>query len=260
MADVIREHSLKMLSMGYREDGRKFDEFRPIQIEYGVSSKSAEGSVRVKIGKTEVVAGVKVEVGEPYPDTPDEGSIMVNAELLPMSSPDFESGPPSIDAIELSRVVDRAIREGHALNFKKLCIKEGEKMWIVLIDIYPINDDGNLFDAAALAGLAAIQDARFPKMDGEKILYGEPSNEKLPLENLPVSCTVIKIGKTFLVDPTPNEEGLTDARLTVGVLEDGTVCALQKGGDKGLLPVEIDRMIEMAQEKTKELRKKIFKK
>ncbi len=259
MADVIREHSLKMLSMGYREDGRKFDEFRPVQIEYGVSSKSAEGSVRVRIGKTEVVAGVKVEIGKPYLDTPNQGSIMVNAELLPMSSPEFESGPPSIDAIELSRVVDRTIREGHALNFEKLCIKEGEKMWMVLIDIYPINDDGNLFDAAALAGLAAIQDARFPKMDGEKILYGEPSNEKLPLEHLPMSCTVIKIGQTFLVDPSPNEEKLCDARLTVGVLDDGTVCALQKGGDLGISPADIDKMIEMAQEKTKELRKKLKK-
>lgn len=255
MADVIREHSLRLLSSGFRDDGRKLDEYREITIEYGISAKSAEGSARVKIGKTEVVAGIKLEFGEPYPDTPDEGSIIVNAELLPMSSPEFETGPPGIEAIELSRVVDRAIREGHAINFKKLCIEEGKKMWMVLIDIYPINDDGNLFDAAALAALAAIKDARFPKVEGEKILYGQLTNEKLPVERWPMSCTVIKVGDNFIIDPMPSEEKMTDARLTVGVLEDGTLCALQKGGDEGLTAKDIDKMIEMAQEKSKEMRK-----
>jgi exosome complex component RRP42 len=260
MPDVIKEHLLKLISQGYREDGRKFDEYRPITIEYGVSAKSAEGSARVKIGKTEVVAGVKVEVGKPYPDTPEEGSIMVNAELLPMSNPEFESGPPDINAIELSRVVDRAIREGHAINFKKLCIKVGEKMWIILIDIYPINDEGNLFDAAALAGMAAIKDARFPKIEKGKedeivVLYGQPSNEKLPLERVPMSCTVWKVGTGMIVDPSINEEKMSSARLTVGVLDNGVVCALQKGGDEGLTPEELDQMIAIAQDKTKEMRK-----
>lgn len=255
MADVIREHALKLFSQGYRLDNRKFDQYRPITIEYGISAKSAEGSARVKIGKTEVVAGVKVEYNEPYADTPDEGSIMVNAELLPMSNPEFESGPPSIDSIELSRVVDRAIREGHAIDLQKLCIKVGEKMWVVMIDIYPLNDDGNLFDAAALVAMAAIKDARFPKLDGDKVLYGQPSNEKLPLKNTPMSCTVLKVDGVYLVDPLSSEEKMADARLTVGVLEDGTVCALQKGGDEGLTPKDIDAMILLAQEKTKELRK-----
>ena len=130
MVDVITEHALKLLAQGNRLDGRKFEQYRPITIEYGISSKSAEGSARVKIGKTEVVAGVKLEYGEPYSDTPDEGSIMINMELLPFSNPEFESGPPSIDSIEISRVVDRAIREGHALNLQKLCIKTSLLFWL----------------------------------------------------------------------------------------------------------------------------------
>lgn len=255
MTDVIKQHALKLLSQGYRLDNRKFDQYRQIEIEYGISAKSAEGSARVKIGKTEVVAGIKLEQGEPYSDTPDEGSIMVNMELLPMSNPEFESGPPSINSIEISRVVDRAIREGHAIDLKKLCIKEGEKMWNVIIDIYPINDDGNLFDTAAMAALAALKDARFPKMDGDKIIYGSASNEKLPLKNLPMSCTVWKVGSSFLVDTSIFEEKISEARLTVGVLENGITCALQKGGDEGLSAEEIDKMIEIAQQKTKELRK-----
>ena len=255
MNNITRDYIIDLLSKGFRLDGRKFDEYRELSVEYGISSRSAEGSSRVKIGKTEVLAGVKLELGEPYQDNPDEGTIMVNVELLPMSSPEFESGPPGIEAVELSRVVDRAIREGKALNFKKLCIKAGEKMWIVLIDIYPINDDGNLFDAASLAALAALKDAKFPKLDGDKINYKENTDKKLPLENLPLSCTVYKIGDNFIIDPCNQEESIVDARLTIGVLEGGNLCSLQKGGDNGLTQEEIDVMVEMAVKKTKELRK-----
>ena len=62
----IREY----LEKGKRFDGRKPEEFREISIETGVSKK-AEGSARVKIGKTEVIVGVKMDVTEPYPDSMD---------------------------------------------------------------------------------------------------------------------------------------------------------------------------------------------
>ena len=184
MQSIIKQHTLKIFQQGIRIDLRKFDEYRKITLETGVAS-GAEGSARVKIGETEVLAGIKFEIGEPFSDTPDEGTIVVNVELRPLSSPEFELGPPGIEAIELSRVIDRAIREGGALDFKKLCIKNGEKMWMVLIDIYPINHDGNLFDAAALAALAAMKDAKFPKVEGDKVMYKELSNKKLELNTMP---------------------------------------------------------------------------
>ena len=256
MIDITKEHLIELFGKGFRLDGRKFDEYRKINVEYGISSRSAEGSARVKIGKTEVVAGVKLEIGKPYSDRPDEGSIMVSMEFLPLSNPEFESGPPGIDSIELSRVVDRAIREGKALNFKKLCIKPGEEMWTIMIDIYPINDDGNLFDAASLAALAALKDAKYPKVDDHgKVKYQDLSNDKLPLEKLPLSCTVYKTGNTFLVDPNTEEEAVTEARLTIGVLENGELCSLQKGGNEGLTPEDIDLMVDIAIKKTKEMRK-----
>ena len=255
MTSITKQHILTTLEKGQRLDGRKLDEYREVTIEYGISSKSAEGSARVKIGKTEVVAGVKMEIGTPYSDKLDEGTIMVNIELLPLSNPDFESGPPSIESIELSRVIDRAIREGHAIDFKKLCIRSGEKMWMVVIDLYPINDAGNLYDAGALAAIGAIKDVKFPKLQDDKIIYGELTNKKLPLGPVPISCTLIKIGDKILVDPTLKEWEVADARLTMGMLEDGTLCSLQKGGDTPLTIEEIDQMVGIATKKTKELRK-----
>ena len=255
MTNITRDYVLSLLDKGFRLDERKLDEYRNIKVEYGISSRSAEGSAKVTIGKTEVVAGVKLEIGEPYSDKPDEGSIMINMELLPFSNPEFESGPPSIASIEISRVVDRAIREGHALNFKKLCIKSGEKMWMVIVDIYPLNDEGNLFDAASLAALAAIKDAKFPKIENDKVNYSEKTKQSLPLEHLPLSCTVLKIGNHFVIDPLPEEEKAVDARLTIGVLDNGEVCSLQKGEDSGLSIQDIKEMVGLAVKKTKELRK-----
>lgn len=255
MNNISKEYLLGLLQNGRRLDGRKLDEYRNIDIEYNVS-KNAEGSARVRMGNTEVIVGVKLETGEPYPEMPDEGTIIVNAELLPLSNPDFESGPPNSQSIELARVVDRGIRESKALDFKKLCITAGEKIWMVLIDIYSINDEGNLQDAASLAAMAALMQAKFPKFDGEKIDYNEHSG-KLPIANKTVECTVMKIGEHFIVDPVKEEEAFVDARLTVAVMDDNNVCAMQKGGEKALSIEDAEKMIEIAIEKTRELRKKL---
>lgn len=252
----MKTHIISILDQGIRLDGRKLDEYRkPVTVMKGAFPQ-AEGSARVKMGDTDVIVGVKLEIMEPYPDQPDQGSIMVGAELIPMASPDYEAGPPSGDAIELARVVDRGIRESGALDFKKLCIKSGEKAWIICIDIMPVNADGNLFDAASLAALAALQDTRLPMMDAEYNLdYKHKSDQGLPLSDAPVEVTVYRLGKHFIIDPTREEEKFMDARLTVATIKNGNVCALQKGGEAPLTQDDIFRAIDIAVEKGKELRK-----
>jgi len=257
MYQGLRSHIINLLNADTRLDGRKLAEYRkPIEVEYGVV-KTAEGSARVKIGETDVIVGIKMEVGEPYPDIPDEGTIIVGAELLPLSNPEFELGPPGIQAIELARVVDRGIRESKTVDFKKLCIAPGEKVWLLIIDICPINDAGNLFDASSLAALAALKDTKYPFFDGEKVDYKQKTDKKLELEKAPIAVTVVKIGEKFIVDPDIEEEKVIDARLTVSSIEDGTLCALQKGGDFPLSVEDIDKMLDIGIEKAKELRKRL---
>lgn len=254
MNDALKEHIHQALAKGIRLDGRKLDEARPITIETGVVS-TAEGSARIKCGETDVIVGVKFDIGTPYPDRPDEGALMVNAELRPLSNPEFELGPPSIESIEVSRVIDRGIRESKAIDEKSLCIEPGEKVWLVNIDVVPLNYDGNLIDIGGLAAIAALRDARFPKLVEGQPDYHEHTKEGLKLRALPVPVTVVKIGEHFLIDPTQDEMGVADARLTVATLEDGTLCALQKGGDAPLITDEIDTMINLALQRAKELRK-----
>lgn len=258
MKDNVRDHIVELLGQGFRLDGRKLDEYRkPLSIETGVT-KTAEGSARVVLGETEVIVGVKVELGTPYPDIPDQGTMMVGAELLPLSNPDFELGPPGIEAIELSRVVDRGIRESKAIDFKKLCVKKGELSWMLIIDICSINDAGNLLDASSLGALAALRNMKFPKIDGEKVDYQTKTDKGLEITDTPIAVTVIKIGEHFLVDPTIEEQASIDARLTVTTLSDGTLCAMQKGGEVPLMEEDIVKMVDLATKKGKELRK-LFK-
>ncbi|MEM4366348.1 MAG: exosome complex protein Rrp42, partial [Candidatus Woesearchaeota archaeon] len=248
MVEQQKEHLMKYLEKGVHFDGRHLTEYREVVVETDIS-KSAEGSARVKIGDTEVLAGVKLAVEQPYPDTPDQGNLMVNAELLPLSNPAFEPGPPTEQAIELARIVDRGIRESKAIDQKKLCIVKGEKVWSIMIDICTINDDGNLLDASALAALAALKNTRFPAYDGEKIDYMTKTTVKLPIVREPIAITVVKIGNFLLLDPSFEEEKLANSRLTVTVTKEGNICALQKGGDEPLELDEIERMVKIALEK-----------
>lgn len=248
---ISKNYLLSLLDKGIRLDGRKLDEYRKVEVSHDVS-ENAEGSARVKIGDTEVIAGVKLEVGAPYPDSPNEGNIIVSGEFLSLANEDFESGPPSAESIELSRVVDRGIRESKAIDLKKLCIKEGEKVWMVLIDIYILNDAGNLQDASAMAALAALATAKIPSYNEEtnKIDY-KIRKEKLPLVKMPVECSLGKVGKHIIVDPLLEEEKLLDARLTVASIGK-TICALQKSGNGTLSIEEIEKMLKIGIDKNSE--------
>ena len=96
---IIRDFLIKLSSEGKRADGRKFDEFRNIKIEVNVVNK-AEGSAKVTIGNTQVISGIKIDIGEPYPDSPDSGVMTTAAELIPMASQVYNACMlPSFQAI-----------------------------------------------------------------------------------------------------------------------------------------------------------------
>ena len=250
----MKKYIEAVLLNGERIDGRKFEEFRkPVEVSYDVSNK-AEGSARVKIGKTEVIAGVKMDVGTPYPDSTDRGNLMMGAERLPVSSPEFLPGPPNAETIELARIVDRGIRESGMIDLKKLCIREGELVWNIIVDIYTINDDGNLIDASALAAVAALKNAVLPELVNDRVQWGKFTKTKVPLNFEAINATVYKIGKELVIDANRDEEAAADARLSVSVSETGSVHAMQKGGRIGMSIDEIDKAIGMAIEAVKPLR------
>lgn len=264
ISNLTKEKLKEMLEKEKRFDGRDLLEFRDFEITYEVSKK-AEGSARVKLGKTEVVVGVKLSVEEPYPDSKDKGNLMVSGDLLPLASPRFESGPPGFEGIELPRLVDRAIRESGMIELKKLVIKEREKVWGVTIDIYPINDDGNLIDASCLGAVAALKSAVFPEYDeNEGINYEKKTSKKIPLskETAPITFSFFKLSNSIILDPTREEEEACDSRITFSISrwnDQYVVNSCQKKGEDTFSLEEITEMMKILPKKFDEIDKKLKK-
>jgi len=244
---VKRDYIISLLEKGERIDGRKLDEYRGLEIKVGVID-NADGSAQVKLGDTFIVVGIKSSIGDPYPDEPNKGVFIVNAEFPPVASPTFEPGPPDENAIELARVVDRGIRESNFIDLEKLVIVPGSKVRLIWIDIYVLNHDGNLIDASSYAAVAALLNTRL-----RKIVVGEDGRieeleerEPLPLRGIPIHITHAKVNNKIIVDPMFDEEAIMDARLTMAVTEDGMICAVQKGGVGSFTVDEVKTIMENA--------------
>lgn len=257
IAKVEERTIVDLIARGKRMDERGPTDYRQLKIETGLVQK-ANGSALVHLGKTKVMTGIKIELGNPFPDTPDQGVLTVNAELVPLASPSFEPGPPSEGAIELARVVDRGLRESKAIPLEKLCVEPGKKVVIVFVDVYVLDHDGNLIDASAISALAALLTS---KMKTFEVEGGEvrARDELVPLgiQNEPVPVTVAKIDGNMILDPCLDEELVTNARLTVTSDREGKICAMQKGGMGTFTDQEIRQAVKIAVEKGKQIREVI---
>lgn len=252
--DMVKSSYVQeLLAKGLRADLRKVSDFRKMTIATNVI-ENAEGSAQVDLGNTRVLAGVKLMLGEPMEDTPNEGTLAMSAELLPLASADYETGPPSPNSIELARVVDRGIRAGRCVDLESLLVEEG-KAWSVYVDIYVLNYDGNLFDAGEIAVMSALLTTKVPAYEDSKVVR-EKREKELKINNVVTSATFAKINGGMVLDPDGNEEGAASARLTIAT--DGTyIRAMQKGLGGSFTQKEIEDMADMALKKHAELKKQI---
>jgi len=129
---------------------------------------------------------------------------------------------------------------------------------VVFVDVYILNHDGNLIDAAALAAVSALINTKMPNYEIEngevKIKTGF---SPLPLKSHPITVTMAKINDKLLVDPWIEEEQVMDARISMAINDEGNICAVQKGGAGFFSPQKILEASKLAQEKAAELRKKL---
>ncbi|BAD85822.1 exosome subunit Rrp42p homolog, 3'-5' exoribonuclease [Thermococcus kodakarensis KOD1] len=261
MASIMRDHIIELLREGKRIDGRSFEDYRDLEIKVNVIEK-AEGSAWVRLGDTQVLVGIKAELGEPFPDLPDRGVITTNVELVPLASPTFEPGPPDENAIELARVVDRGIRESQAVDLEKLVIVPGKLVRVIFIDVHVLDHGGNLLDASGIGAIAALLSTKLPKVNyneetGEVEILDE--YEPLPVNHVPIPVTFAKIGNSIVVDPSLDEERVMDGRLTITTDETGHISAAQKGEAGAFKMEEVMYALEVALKKGNEIREKVLK-
>ncbi len=244
MKDMVPELKLmqikKLALDGKRLDGRALGEFRKFTIEKNIIG-TAEGSARVRLGGTEVLVGIKVGMGKPYSNKPDHGMLATSVELRSIAHHTFDPFQTTnkAKAIEISRVVDRGIRESGMIDLESLCLEPGKKVWSVNLDIMVLDHDGNIFDASTLGALAALSDTVVPASD-----FDLGDDFQLPVGEMPVSTTFVKIGEHVFLDPTATEEAVADARLTITTDTCGSLRAMQKGLSGVLYYEEVTKAIQ----------------
>ena len=255
--NLRKKQMRESISAGKRLDERSLDEIRPLQIEIDVIKK-ASGSAWVKLGKTQVIAGIKVETGEPFEGLENSGAMIITAEVLPIASPHIEPGPPDEETIELARVVDRGVRESEMLDLSKLVLVPGKIVYTIFVDCSIINVDGNLFDATSYAVVSALASCKLPifEIKDDKVVETGKTQEP-PITTIPVSITTVRIGDYLLLDPNTEEEACMDARLTITTNSRGSIVAMQKGL-KGYFTVdEVKGIADKARIKGEEIRVKL---
>lgn len=259
---IIVEHLRKQqmwdaISKGKRLDGRNLDDIRPLEIELDIIKK-ANGSAKVKLGNSEVIAGVKIETGEPFEGLENKGALIVSAEVLPTASPYIEPGPPDEETVELARVVDRGIRESEMIDLDKLVLVPGKIVYTIFVDCSIINADGNLFDATSYAVVSALASSKIPvfEMQDGKVVHTGNSQDP-PVTTIPVSITAIRIGEAVILDPTSEEEACMNARITVTTNSNGDYTAIQKGSTGAFTVEQIKKAAETARIKGEEVRVKL---
>jgi exosome complex component RRP45 len=246
-----RDFIKQALKGGHRVDGRRPLESRTIQLSFGRAERKS--SAEVQLGRTRVMAVVTAEIVPPFPDRQTDGFFQLSVELSPMASPAFEAGRPSEEAIELTRIVERGIKDSKALDTEALCIIAGEKVWSLRCSIHALDHGGNLIDAAGLAAIAALQHFRLPAVEvsGKEVsVFTSLEREPFPLSlhHIPICVTFGFFNQdtmTYIVDPTEREELVVDGRMTFSLNSHRELCAVHKIGGA---PISAEQIIEVCAE------------
>ena len=237
-----------------RNDGRARLDYRDFSLETGIVSQT-NGSARVKLANhTDVLVGVKVEIGEVDPDFPDQGRLEVHVECSPSASYEFEGrGAEDINA-QLISTLRNQLKNSFAMDWTKLCIVRGKQCWILYVDCIVLDSAGNLFDALAIATRAALYNTKIPKIEVIEISPTETEFEvsddphdytRIDCSNIPISVTLGRVGNKFIVDPSLEEEECISTRVSVSVNRKGNICSIKKSGKQsGINPSELTKMLQ----------------
>lgn len=250
-----REFLTSSVAADCRPDGRRRLDARPLKLESGILNHTS-GSAKLKLGGTEVLAGVKVEVGAPLPSQPNRGHVCVSVDCSPAATALDKHSSDELSS-QVAALIERSLRSS-GLDWEGVCLVPQKACWIFFVDILVLDSDGNLFDAASVAAIAALHCTQIPEVtvsvdpaSGELQLEvddDQSKHSKLDVSKAPLLVTVHSVAGWHLLDCSLEEEECSDAQLVVACApEDSAVCGVHKGGDKGLKPSEALQMIKEAQ-------------
>ncbi|KAM8966387.1 exosome complex component RRP42 [Pelodytes ibericus] len=266
MASVVLSEAEKVYILhgiqdDLRCDGRGCEDYRYIEVETDVVSNTT-GSARVKIGHTDVLVGVKAEMGTPKLECPGEGFLEFFVDCSANATPEFEGRGGEELGTEIANVLYKIFDNKSSLDLQSLCIQPREHCWVLYVDVLLLQCGGNLFDTISIAVKAALFNARIPKVrvleDDEGAKDFELSDDpydcmRLNVASVPCIITLNRIGHRHVVDATLQEEACSVASLLVSVTSQGILTCMRKLGKGSLDPESIFEMIETGKRVAKSL-------
>ncbi len=261
---VNRDQSHKI-----RVDGRGPFDFRDIKIEFEQMPQSS-GQLWISLGgQTKVYASIFCSVIEPLPERPTDGFLTFNVEMSSMASPFINemnsfSGNNILNrksemAIEVGRIIERAIKGSRAIDTEALCIISGKKVWSIRVDIHLIDFYGNIMDCAHLAAVTSLLHFKRPdiSIEGEEvIIHSIEERDPVPLSvhHIPICVTFGFLNdETVLLDTSLKEELMCEGNMTIAMNIYDEICAIQKAGG---IPLHLDQILkcnQIARIKVKEI-------
>ncbi|GAB4826927.1 hypothetical protein Ancab_033805 [Ancistrocladus abbreviatus] len=225
------------IAQDLRCDGRKRLSYRPLYVEIGVIPQ-ANGSARVQMGGTDVIASVKAELGKPSSSQPDKGKVSIYVDCSPTAAPMFEGRGGEELSTELSVALQRCLLGGKSgagagIDLSSLSIIEGKICWDLYIDGLVVSSDGNLLDALGAAIKAALSNTGIPKVHVAAAATEDEQPE-------------VDVGKHYIVDATSEEESQMSSAISISINRKGHICGLTKRGGAALDPSIILDMISVA--------------
>ena len=238
-----------------RPDGRMFSQARSTEVVSSMLKHSA-GSALIKQGNTKVLSAMTVQIGQPAPEMPDHGDVVVSLTALDQVS--------HSDILQswLQRMLDDLLPPKLALIKGKACIR-------LVVTVMILQDDGNLRDVALTACMAAWKDTTLPTMEelaeyqGKLWWADSPITSvnnvapKVSPETYRISLTMGVLEKdgnnTFLVDPSRDESRYLSGLLTIVVTMPARSLQMEYTGSAALSATDLSLATKMANGRADEL-------
>ncbi|PON55048.1 Polyribonucleotide nucleotidyltransferase [Trema orientale] len=255
------------IAQDLRSDGRKRLTYRPIYVETGVISQ-ANGSARVRIGGTDVIAIVKAELGRPSQLQPDKGKVSIHIDCSSTAEPVFEGRGGEELSTELLVALQRSVLGGKSgsdagIDLSSLVVVEGKICWDLYSDGLVVSSDGNSLDALGAAIKIALSNTGIPRVQVASSASCDDDQPELDISDeeflqfdtsgVPVIVTLTKVGKHYIADATAEEESQMSSAVSIPVNRKGHICGLTKRGGAGLDPSIIFDMISVAKHVSEQL-------